>query len=239
MTGSEVLVTTSWDDGHALDVRLAGLLDEYGIAGTFYVAPRYDHSGFRPVSASSLRALAERFEIGGHTLSHAHLPRLPPGDAMREIVEGKHAVEDMIGREIASFSYPYGEYRGDHVSMVGDAGFTAARTIRRDAFDAGEDPLQLPTTVHGARYRRDAWRLLRHGPSVRKGWNRWWNWDAHARFLLDEVSVRGGMFHLWGHSWEIEAHGDWTRLEGFLAHLAGRENVRFVTNHELATAIGA
>ncbi|HMK63222.1 MAG TPA: polysaccharide deacetylase family protein [Acidimicrobiales bacterium] len=240
MPDKTVLVTTSWDDGHELDVRLADLLDRYGLAATFYVAPRYHKiQGFRPLSPTSLVTIAERFEIGGHTLTHPHLPRLRPARAMDEILGGKHAVEDVIGREITSFCYPYGAYRPEHLPMVAEAGFTAARTSRRGSCAVRVHPLEMPTTVHAARYRRDTWSLLRGGPSIRRGWERWRNWDVHARILLDEAAGRGGMFHLWGHSWEIEAHDDWGRLERFLAHLSARENVQFVTNAELAVAAGA
>ena len=34
-----VLVTTSWDDGHILDIKLASLLRLYNLKGTFYIAP--------------------------------------------------------------------------------------------------------------------------------------------------------------------------------------------------------
>jgi peptidoglycan-N-acetylglucosamine deacetylase len=233
MSDNEVLVTTSWDDGHELDERLAGLLDRHGVAGTFYVAPRYASDGFKHVRAPALRSIAERFEIGGHTLTHPHLPRVHPDAAAREIADGKRAVEDMIGKEISSFAYPYGEYDQDHVSMVQAAGYTAARTTRRYTVEMGVRRFEMPTSVHAARYRRDLPRLLRQQPGP-AGWRRWRNWDLLAQWLFDQVSEVGGMFHLWGHSWEIEAHGDWDRLDRFLAHASRRENVRFVTNGLLA-----
>ena len=34
------VLTTSWDDGHRCDVRLARMLKEHGLKATFYVAPR-------------------------------------------------------------------------------------------------------------------------------------------------------------------------------------------------------
>ena len=34
-----VTVTTSWDDGHRLDLRLAEILDEYQLPATFYISP--------------------------------------------------------------------------------------------------------------------------------------------------------------------------------------------------------
>jgi len=37
-----------------------------------------------------------------------------------------------------------------------------------------------------------------------------------------------------GHSWEIDRNHDWSRLERVLKHIAGRTDVRYVTNGELA-----
>ena len=33
----KIYVTTSWDDGHSLDMKLYNLLEEYGLKGTFYI----------------------------------------------------------------------------------------------------------------------------------------------------------------------------------------------------------
>ena len=37
--------------------------------------------------------------------------------------------------------------------------------------------------------------------------------------LFDRVLEEGGVFHLWGHSWELEQTGQWARLEEVLRHL--------------------
>ena len=31
------IITTSWDDGHPLDFKLAELLNKYNLKGTFYI----------------------------------------------------------------------------------------------------------------------------------------------------------------------------------------------------------
>lgn len=36
MENKQLIITTSWDDGHPLDLKIAELLDKYGINGTFY-----------------------------------------------------------------------------------------------------------------------------------------------------------------------------------------------------------
>ena len=42
------------------------------------------------------------------------------------------------------------------------------------------------------------------------------SWDKIALSTLDFVVNNGGVWHLWGHSREIEENGDWIRLEAVL-----------------------
>jgi SAM-dependent methyltransferase len=70
---SPTYITTSWDDGHPMDLRVAAPLAEYGIAGTFYV-PAATELG--TMSASLLRELTPDFEIGARTL-HPDLEPMP------------------------------------------------------------------------------------------------------------------------------------------------------------------
>jgi peptidoglycan/xylan/chitin deacetylase (PgdA/CDA1 family) len=239
MTPPQVRVTTSWDDGHQLDARLAAELAEHGFAGTFYVAPRSaEIPPGRRLSPAALQDLAGRFEIGAHTLTHPRLTRLPLPAAAREISQGKAAVQDIIGREVTSFCYPYGAYREEHVAAVRAAGFRVARTISRFCTGPPADPLQLATTTHAARYLADGWPVLRAGPTLPAGWAAWRDWDVLSRQLFQQARARGGVYHLWGHSWEIEAHRDWGRLRALLRYIAAHDGVTFVTNGELATQPG-
>lgn len=234
MVDAPVIVTTSWDDGHELDEKLADLLAEHGVAGTFYVSPQSaEIPPHRRLRAGSLGKLARRFEIGSHTLTHPHLTRLRLADAEREIRLGADALQQIIGRPVTSFCYPYGAYRAEHVRLVRAAGFGVARTIRRFRTEMPADPLQMDTTTHASRYRADGWPVLRRSTTLRQASTMWANWDVLARQLFEEARRRGGIYHLWGHSWEIEAHGDWSRLRSLLRFIT-EQDVTFVTNAELA-----
>ena len=46
--------------------------------------------------------------IGGHTVSHLALNQLSDGDFRREISEGITKLQDVIGKPISHFAYPYG-----------------------------------------------------------------------------------------------------------------------------------
>lgn len=232
------MVTTSWDDGHRLDLRLAEELARFGVAGTFYVAPRSAELSPRDrLRPHDVRELSQRFEVGSHTLTHPVLTRLGRAEARREITDGRDAVEDLVGHPVGGFCYPYGAFRAEHVTMVRDAGFLTGRTIRRYRTSPSADPLRMATTVHAASYRRDLWPVLRRSRGPARFQDLRANWDALARALFEEARAGGGHFHLWGHSWEIEANGDWDRLRSLLAFLAGQDDVEFVANGALAPAM--
>jgi peptidoglycan-N-acetylglucosamine deacetylase len=231
----DVLVTTSWDDGHALDTKLAEVLDGCGCQGTFYIAPQsHEIAAGNRLSHAALRDLSTKFEVGSHTLTHPKLTALSPAQAEWEINEGKRAVEDIIGAPVTSFCYPYGAYDRPHVEMVRRAGFSVGRTTRRFSVERSADPLQMSTTTHAARYKADGMRVLRLTTSPPEFVRTWRNWDVLARRLVEEVLERGGVIHIWGHSWEIEKNADWSRLSSLLRELAGHDNVTMVKNSALA-----
>jgi len=64
-----------------------------------------------------------RIEIGSHGLTHAHLPRADDTTLAREVGESKRALETLIGEEIVSFAYPYGEYGAREADAVKRAGY--------------------------------------------------------------------------------------------------------------------
>lgn len=232
-------VTTSWDDGHVLDHQLARLLDMYELPGTFYVAPRNIELKPRErLDARGLRLLAEHFEIGGHTLDHVRLTTLDDRAAEAEIRDGKDAIEDVLGLPIESFCYPGGCYEARHVPMVARAGFRVGRTIDRLVFGP-TPPLEMATTMHAYRHLIDgpaAMRLATFRPHLARRF--YWNWDELAIHLFDRALVTGGVYHLWGHSWEIAANADWDRLERVFAHISRRSEVSYVTNGQVPS-VGA
>lgn len=227
-----VLVTTSWDDGHVLDHCVASLLEPYGLQGTFYVAPRnVEFPTPLRLRDRDLHAISAEFEIGGHTVSHANLTRIPDSEAAGEIREGKDALEQAIGSAVRCFCYPYGAFEKRHESMTQAAGFSYARTIRRYATSGVINPMAVDTTLHACRHICDWLPMLRLAAgSARKANEFFWNWDVLAMALFDKVLETGGVYHLWGHSWEVERNKDWDRLERVFAYIGRRPGVRYVSN---------
>lgn len=229
----KIFVTTSWDDGHILDIKLANLLKKYGIKGTFYVSPknREIHSS-KMMSAIELKKLSEDFEIGAHTMTHPHLTKITDETARREIVDSKKHLERVTGGKIDSFCYPAGFYNKKHIKMVEKAGFSFARNVKRFKTELVRNNLNVPTTIHAYRHWSDLFSILLNvGPKnfVRS----YLNWDVLAKIMFDKIVKNGGVFHVWGHSWEIDKNNDWEKLESVLKYISNRKDVLYVNNIDL------
>jgi hypothetical protein len=60
--------------------------------------------------------------------------------------------------------------------------------------------------------------------------------ERFASRMLDAVSRGSGVFHLWGHSWEIEEHGLWPLFERLAARMGKAVNAVPMTNREAGYA---
>lgn len=230
---NKILVTTSWDDGHVLDLKLAEMLNRYNIAGTFYISPE-DHeiAAEKRLDKENIKNLSRNYEVGAHTMTHPKLSEIDDMTAQKEIISSKKALEDIVGKPVTSFCYPSGDYQKKHTEMVRNAGFSLARTVKRFSTEIGKNPFETPTTIHAYKHWSDILPILKEaGPA--KFINHYLNWDELAIALFDKVFANGGVFHLWGHSWEIEKNGDWNRLENVLKHIANRPTVNYVPNNAL------
>jgi peptidoglycan/xylan/chitin deacetylase (PgdA/CDA1 family) len=103
----------------------------------------------RTLSQQELIRLAEGrlVEIGAHTVSHPVLSALPIAAQADEISGSKADLEDILGRRIASFAYPFGgqsHYTQETVTAVRQAGFTWACSNFPGTVRPGTDHWQLP-----------------------------------------------------------------------------------------------
>ncbi len=232
-------VTTSWDDGDRADLKVAELLRSRGIGGTFYVPIKPYRE--RPLEPAELRALSsEGFEIGAHGYSHKLLWGLPAEELAGEVGPCKPILEDILGTQVRMFCYPCGRYDSNVVRTLKEAGYCGARTVRMLATRPDFNPFEMPTTVQifphpRSDYLRNvarAWKLeglqvyLVH--RTRLG-----DWLELGKRLFDSVLQNGGIWHLYGHSWEIDALNLWDGLRKMLDYVYRQEGVTYLSNGEV------
>lgn len=95
--------------------------------------------------------------VGGHTVSHPILARMPEGEAFNEMLEGKRALESITQQPVELLAYPNGrpdvDYTARDTKLAERAGFKAAVSTASGVSRAGADIYQLPRFTPWDRHR--------------------------------------------------------------------------------------
>jgi len=107
--------------------------------------------------------LASGHDIGSHTLTHPHLTQISRGDAREEITASKKLLEDLFGRPIEHFCYPFGDWNEVVQELVQKAGYTSACTTISGVNTAADSPFALKrfTARYPSRNLKSIWSRLR------------------------------------------------------------------------------
>jgi len=215
-----VKIVTSWDDGSVYDLKVAELLDKHKLTGTFYIPAEWivymENVNRNPLTLDQFLEISKKYEIGSHTVTHRHLTKLYIPDARWEIQESKIILEEITGKEITKFCYPRG-YNNEAIRrIVEESGYKEARGVKVGSYIESDLAYNQPTTVH-----------VYDGRKEYKGKG----WLSYAREMLKMaksseqiLAEHSGdaqiIYHLWGHSWEIERDNLWDELDEFLGEIA-------------------
>jgi peptidoglycan/xylan/chitin deacetylase (PgdA/CDA1 family) len=149
-------VVLTFDDGfRSVGETALPILAECGFVATVYCATAYvggasswERSARIPemavMSWDEILILVDKgWDIGGHSVSHAHLPGLPEATMREEIAEGRRILQERTGCPVTSFAYPFGEFDQVCADAVGEAGFSSAWTMDPAANRPGCDLFSL------------------------------------------------------------------------------------------------
>ncbi len=150
------VVGITLDDGYQNNHTDAmPILLSHGFTATCYVVSQllgksneWDHAiGIEPAPLMDAMQIQEwssaGLEIGAHTRTHANLVHAPISDSASEVQDCKKELEDILGRAVEQFCYPFGIYDARHPPMVEEAQYLAATTTHRGRVLAGADMFQL------------------------------------------------------------------------------------------------
>lgn len=103
-------------------------------------------------------------DIGSHGIYHRKLTSLPQEELIKEIAVSKEKLENITGRSVQLFSYPYGIVDDRVKDIVRQAGYKAAFSsnigineytadvfeLRRTEINAGDDALEVKKKLSGS-----------------------------------------------------------------------------------------
>jgi len=141
----ERAILLTFDDGYEDNLRNAApVLGELGFPATLFVIsdwigrtndwdPSPGRTSTRMMSLDQLKAWAGLgLEIGSHTSSHRSLGTLDDGEQRREMSESKEKLESLLGIEVATIAYPFGDFSGSTGEIARQAGYRAGFATYKD-----------------------------------------------------------------------------------------------------------
>ncbi|MCX6794359.1 MAG: polysaccharide deacetylase family protein [Candidatus Gottesmanbacteria bacterium] len=121
-------IVLTFDDGYRdFYTDVYPILKKYHAKATAYII-----SGFlgypNNMSASQVAEIADDglVEIGAHTVHHAWVKGLPGKSLTDEVDQSKKTLEELTGKPVVSFAYPYGVFDVPAIQALAEAGFTSA-----------------------------------------------------------------------------------------------------------------
>ena len=140
--GRRVLIT--FDDGHADNyVNALPLLKQYGFTATIFVAAGFigkrirfahtvDPEGDPVMTEEQIRNwMQQGMDIQSHGLTHRNLAQLGETEVRQELTESRKILEQVTGKAIDYFCYPFGSFRRSTLDWVAEAGYRAAFSTMR------------------------------------------------------------------------------------------------------------
>lgn len=132
-----IFAATMWDDGLVDDFKIMEIVSKYNATTAFALSPsRYNtHRTFNDprgdygtlVSKKELKNYSN-FEVCNHTDNHPDFNKIGFKETEKEIIDGKNKLQEIFGREINGFCYPYGSVTKESISVLKNLNISYART---------------------------------------------------------------------------------------------------------------
>lgn len=138
-TWTEGVVAISFDDSWISQYSVVlPVLESNGIKGTFYITTEPIIDGWSDfMTPSQVKEISDKgHEIAGHTITHPHLPNLSQANLIKELTDSKTYLENLTGKKVNSFAYPYGEMNMNVKTHVAQAGYLTGRGVEYDTLNS-------------------------------------------------------------------------------------------------------
>lgn len=223
-------VTFSFDDSEKYDLRLAALLNRYGIKATFFIITdqigvKIPHQRYgretvvERVTVDEIKRAYPNMEIASHTSNHRACVNVDSEFIETEIKKSFRLLSDITEEECIGMAYPGGEYDSKSVEKLRESGVLYARTIEATyGFELPEDFLIWNPTCSFTDERC---------PEL-----------VHEFLETDSDGVR--LLNIYGHSYELENPDKdwWTFFEKEICKPPTTNNVIFATYKEIYNLFG-
>lgn len=222
--GKHKVLTLSYDDGKIPDRELVALFNEYNLKGSFNINSGMEHNSFsnayhERIPLSEVKELYKGHEVASHSCTHPTIARCPAGQIIREIIQDRRALEEIMGYTVRGFAYPNGSCSDEVVAALRSCGIVYARTVNSThSFNIPSDFLRWHPTCHHA------------DPAFP---------DLYNEFIALDKSQYLYMLYVWGHSYEFVRDDNFEIIEKFSKKIGNKSDIWYATNIEIVDYLEA
>ncbi len=147
-------IILTFDDGYEDNYTIAfPLLQRFGFNAVVFVVTAGDRrtNFWDPdepqaplLNRSQMSEMSDYgIEIGSHTVTHADMPSLSMQQLQHECTLSKETLQQMLGRSVNSFAYPYGKLTAQVKSVVAESGYTFGVATNSGPLAIDEDRFEI------------------------------------------------------------------------------------------------
>jgi len=234
--GKTKAVTFSYDDGCRQDLRLAEILNKYGMKGTFNLNSKSIGASEWNLNKEQIaeNIMGTGHEVAVHCANHKQPGMTILADGIREVLDCRLELENMFGGIIKGMAYPNSGIRvfengacyNDVKSYLTQLGIAYSRSLGGD-----NDGFSLPEDWHN-------WIPTAHHNNPKL-------FEWIEKFVSANVNsaYAGGrrpmLCYIWGHSYEFDNNNNWDRIEEICQKLSFKDEIWYATNIEICNYVKA
>lgn len=138
---------------------------------------------FRHLSWEQIKELAGKgYSFGSHTVNHPDLTRLSDKQVEFELRKSKEVLEDKLGQEVSSLSYPFGRFNFKVQKLAEQAGYKLGFSLYPARFQSCVANLAIRSTSIYRFDNRLVWKLKLEGG--------FWHWlEDYKSYLINQFSL--------------------------------------------------
>lgn len=134
-------VLLTFDDGYTdFYTNAYPVLKKYQLRSTLFMIVDWIGRPGYLTAAQLLQMHSEGLvDVESHTLNHVSLPSVSSAQARTEIFDSKTKLENLLGKKVVIFCYPYGAYNSAVAQLVAQAGYVMAFSTRYGSFETDKE----------------------------------------------------------------------------------------------------
>ena len=155
----EKSIVITFDDGYTDNyIHAFPILKELGMKATVFMISSQINSGYY-MSAEQLKEMSDYgIDIESPTDTHAYLDTLSYDEQLKEMTESKRKLEEVLGKDVTSIAYPFGNYNKDTVKASEAAGYTLGFTTNKGLDKRTSNKLELDRIYVSSTYSLDTFK---------------------------------------------------------------------------------